>query len=240
MIKRLRQPRVSKTARRPRLWPCSASSEKKWESSRNSSPTIGCYASISMLRCSLLKVRANRRFLMKAVIGFTALTLLLYSIAGLADTNPLIGTWKLKSYVTTTTTGERSTPFGEHPSGYISYSADGRMQAIGTADGRIVPHDVALSDEERAILHRTMFAYAGTYTIGPDQVIHHVDISWNQIWNGTDQVRFYKLTRNILTITQPRGRSGLDGREGQSVLVWQKVVAPTLMSFAAFPQSLDY
>ena len=163
---------------------------------------------------------------MKVITALTGLTLFLYSIAGLADSNPLIGTWKLKSYVTTTTTGERSTPFGEHPSGYISYSADGRMQAIGTADGRIVPQDVALADGERAILHRTMFAYAGTYSIGPDKVIHHVDISWNQIWNGTDQVRFYRLTGDTLTITQPRGRSEVDGREGQSVLVWQKVAGP--------------
>jgi Lipocalin-like domain len=70
---------------------------------------------------------------MKAVTGLAGLTLLLFSMSGFADGNPLIGTWKLNSYVMTTTTGERSTPFGEHPSGYLSYSSDGRMHAIGTA-----------------------------------------------------------------------------------------------------------
>jgi Lipocalin-like domain len=162
---------------------------------------------------------------MKAATGFAGLTLLLFSMSGFADGNPLIGTWKLKSYVMTTTTAERSTPFGEHPSGYLSYSPDGRMHAIGTADGRIMPHDIAATDEERAKLHRTMFAYAGTYSVEPGKVIHHVDISWNQVWNGTDQVRFYKLIGDTLTITTARGRSSYDGRESQSVLVWQKVAA---------------
>jgi len=68
----------------------------------------------------------------------------------------LLGTWKLKSYVTTTGTGEKSTPYGEHPIGYLSYSADGRMQAIGTSSGRIAPLDLALTDEERVALHETM------------------------------------------------------------------------------------
>lgn len=56
-----------------------------------------------------------------------------------------------------------------------------------------------------------------------DKVIHHIDISWNQIWNGTDQIRFYKLSGNTLTITSARARSPYDGRDGQFVLVWEKV-----------------
>jgi hypothetical protein len=161
---------------------------------------------------------------MKAVTGFAGLTLLLFSIAGLADGNPLLGTWKLKSFVTTTTTGEKSSPFGEHPNGYLSYSADGRMHAIGTADGRIVPREVVPTDEERLMLHKTMFAYAGTYSVETDRVIHHVDISWNQFGNGTDQV--HKVTGKTLTITTSRAKSPYDGREGVSVLIWEKVAGP--------------
>jgi hypothetical protein len=160
---------------------------------------------------------------MRAVNGISALALLLISAAGIADENRLLGTWKLKSFVTTTTTGEKSNPFGEHPTGYLSYSADGRMHAIGTADGRIVPQSVVPTDEERLRLHKTMFAYAGTYSVETGKVIHHVDISWNQAWNGTDQVRFYKLDGKILTITTARAKSPNDGREGVSVLVWEKL-----------------
>ena len=56
-----------------------------------------------------------------------------------ASGNPLLGTWKLKSYVVTAGAGEKSTPYCEYPTGYLSYAADGRMQAIGTSSGRIVP-----------------------------------------------------------------------------------------------------
>jgi hypothetical protein len=55
-------------------------------------------------------------------------------------------------------------------------------------------------------------------------VIHHVDISWNQAWTGTDQIRFYKLDGSILTITSAPNRNPVDGREGRSILVWEKVV----------------
>ena len=72
-----------------------------------------------------------------------------------------------------------------------------------------------------------MYAYAGTYTLEGDKVVHHVDISWNQAWTGTDLVRFYKLDGNILTITTAPNKSLVDGREGRGVLVWEKVKAPT-------------
>jgi len=98
---------------------------------------------------------------------------------------------------------------GEHPNGYLSYSSDGRMYAIITGDNRIKPHDVAPSDEERAKLHRTLTAYAGTYTVETDKVIHHVDISWNEAWTGTNQIRYYKLDGNTLTITSgPKQKPG--------------------------------
>ena len=68
-----------------------------------------------------------------------------------------------------------------------------------------------------------MFAYAGTYTADGEKVVHHVDVSWNQSWTGTDLVRFYKLNSNTLTITTAPARSAFDGEEGQFILVWEKV-----------------
>jgi lipocalin-like protein len=115
--------------------------------------------------------------------------------------NPLLGTWKLKSHVVTTAAGVRSTPYGENPTGYLSYSADGRMQVIGAANGRIVPAGPAPTNNERVALHDTMFAYAGTYSVEAGKVIHHVDISWNEVWTGTDQIRFFEVNGNTLTLT---------------------------------------
>jgi len=40
-------------------------------------------------------------------------------------------------------------------------------------------------------------------------------------------VRFYKLDGNTLTITTAPNKSSYDGQEGRTVLVWEKVKAPT-------------
>src|SRR5258706_8874426 len=64
------------------------------------------------------------------------------SKSALAAENPILGTWKLQSMVyEATATGERSSPFGDHPDGYLSYSADGRMYAIGVVEDRPKPCD---------------------------------------------------------------------------------------------------
>jgi hypothetical protein len=144
------------------------------------------------------------------------------SVAALADRNPLLGTWKLQSHVATTDAGERITLYGEHPTGYLSYSADGRMQAIGASDGRSAPPAPTWTADQRARLFDTMFAYAGTYTLESDKVTHHVDISWNHLWSGTDQVRFYKLTGNTLIITT-REVNPTTGTNAHYVVTWEKV-----------------
>jgi Lipocalin-like domain len=68
---------------------------------------------------------------------------------------------------------------------------------------------------------------APTYTLEGDKVTHHVDVSWNENWTGTDVVRFCKLEGNALTITTAPNKSGFDGREGRTVVVWEKVKRPT-------------
>jgi Lipocalin-like domain len=158
-----------------------------------------------------------------AAIVFALLLILLASAARSAD-NPLIGTWKLKSYVReVAATGERYNERGEHPNGYLAYSADGRMYAIITWENRIAPQDVVPTNDERIKLFGTMISYAGTYTFDAEKVVHHVDISWNQNWTGTDQVRFYKLDGDTLTITSALAKNFTDGREGRSILVWERL-----------------
>jgi hypothetical protein len=146
--------------------------------------------------------------------------------AGVAAENTILGTWKLRSLVyEAAATGQRSSPFGDHPDGYLSYSPDGRMYAIGVAADRPKPRDLVPTDEENVRLQGSMFAYAGTYTADGEKVVHHVDISWNQSWTGTDLVRFYMLEGNTLTITTARAQRAIDGEEGEFflVLVWDKV-----------------
>jgi pimeloyl-ACP methyl ester carboxylesterase len=138
----------------------------------------------------------------------------------------VLGTWKLRSYVREViATGQRHNQFGDEPDGYLGYAPDGRMYAIFTRGDRPAPRDVVPTEEEGVQLLGSMVAYAGTYTLGDKQVIHHIDISWNQGWTGTDQVRYFELDGDTLTITTAPYRSYLDGQEGRSILVWNKVAA---------------
>ncbi len=136
----------------------------------------------------------------------------------------MLGTWRLRTYVRERLSdGQRHNQFGEAPVGYIGYAPDGRMYAIFTRDDRVVPRDVVPTDEEGVQLLGTMVAYAGTFSLGENVVVHHIDTSWNQAWTGTDQIRHFVLEGDTLTITTAPYKSYLDGTMGRSILVWSKV-----------------
>ena len=78
--------------------------------------------------------------MIKFASALLALLLILPATAARTADNPLLGTWKLKSYVReVAATGESYNERGEHPDGYLSYAADGRMYAITTWDNRAAP-----------------------------------------------------------------------------------------------------
>jgi hypothetical protein len=138
--------------------------------------------------------------------------------------NPLLGTWKLRSYTRQdAVTGEQSNPLGVHPAGYLNYSPEGRMMGILVGDNRQVPSGPIPTDSEVLALFKGLVAYAGTYAIDGNRITHHVDASWNEAWTGTQQTRFYKLDGSILTLTTALSRSGLGAPMGVSTLVWERV-----------------
>lgn len=81
------------------------------------------------------------------------------------------------------------------------------------------PADLAkITDQERAELFKTMIAYGGTYTRDAKTITHHLAISWNQIWAGTDQVRNIKFDgRKVILSTNPQPRPQ-DGEVAISIL----------------------
>jgi hypothetical protein len=105
-----------------------------------------------------------------------------FSAAGNAQCNfSVVGTWKLVSVASTTDKDETDkAALGQHPSGLLTYTADGRMMAIISDDGRkplSIPDRVAAPAEERAQAYSTFMAYAGRYTFTCDKVVHHVEVA---------------------------------------------------------------
>jgi hypothetical protein len=140
-------------------------------------------------------------------------------------TDQLYGTWRLVSFTRTiVATGETTDIFGKASHGFISYSRDGRMIVLYVKDQRPKPTDLAkMTDQERADLFKTMVAYGGTYTFDGKTITHHVDISWNQIWTGTDQLRNIRFVgRKVILSTNPQP-SSIDGKMSISVLAWEKL-----------------
>jgi hypothetical protein len=128
----------------------------------------------------------------------------------------LLGTWKLVSWQREiVATGERSDALGPSPLGYFNYGADGRVLLLIVRRDRAAPQAGAPTDAEKLALFDSMLAYAGTYTLDEEKIIHHIDASWNEAWTGTNQVRFYKLDGNTLTI---RGAPARDPHIGQEVV----------------------
>jgi hypothetical protein len=139
----------------------------------------------------------------------------------------LYGSWTLVSWTRRLLdTGETVEAFGKTPRGFLSYGRDGRVFFIMTKENRARPDDLArLTDAERAELYNTMVAYAGTYTFDGTVATCHVDVSWNEAWTGTAQVRHVKFEDDRL-VWSTNPQSGVDGQRSQSVFVWEKLRGP--------------
>ena len=140
--------------------------------------------------------------------------------------NP-VGDWALVSMTfVNTDTGEVTQPWGAKPVGQLTYSANGRMIAVLTADPKDRKPVVPTSDkatEERAALYASSSAYTGTWGAVGNTVTHKVDVAVNASWVGTDQVRYVRLAKDDLTIdTAPI--LGTDGKTKYKIsLVWKRI-----------------
>jgi hypothetical protein len=140
------------------------------------------------------------------------------SAARAAESGALIGNWKLVSWQVVVG-NETQNPFGSHPTGYLLLTREGRAMALTTADARKPGEGIA----ERAALHKSMLAYSGKYRIEGDDFITTVDISWNEIWNGTEQRRHYRIEGDRLFIESAPAPSILyPGKTDFRRLVWER------------------
>ncbi len=129
----------------------------------------------------------------------------------------LIGAWKLTALqFEFADSGERVDLFGQEPLGRILVTEGGDFMTVITSSDR-----AALSDA--AQLFKTMMAYAGKFRIEGDKLVIRCDVSWHPVWAGTEQVRFFSLDGDRLTLRSPKqAHPQYPDRLGHGVIDWQR------------------
>ena len=120
----------------------------------------------------------------------------------------LVGTWKLQSIIARTPNKDTIYPWGENPFGRLMYDSIGNVSVFLMKTGR---SKFASDDrmegtaEEKLEAFEGSLAYCGTYEIDEDEgtITHHVEGASFPNWEETDQLRFFKLSGNQLTLTTP-------------------------------------
>lgn len=160
----------------------------------------------------------------RAFVFFAALLLVLSVSATALAADELYGTWRLVSFKrTTVATGETTDMFGASPKGMLFFGRDGRVFSLLTSDKRPNVPAEKLTDLDRAELFKTMVAYTGTYTFDGKTLKLRVDVSWNESWNGMEQVRNARIEGKKLYISADPAIGALDGKLRTSVFTWEKV-----------------
>lgn len=131
----------------------------------------------------------------------------------------LAGSWKLTSWTIQIIGGEAKEPFGPNPKGRAAFTPDGYVTFFIVAANR----KPAANNEESAALLKSLMAYGGKFTIDGDKFVTKVDMSWNELFTGQDQVRFFKLDGDKLTIRTAEQVSAVyPGKKVVGTLSWER------------------
>jgi hypothetical protein len=132
----------------------------------------------------------------------------------------LVGIWIIESFqMEDCATGKRTQPWGEHPSGMVMFSPQGRMSALITPDDRSDP----TTEADEAAAFRSMLAYSGRYRLEPpNRLVTTVDIAWFRPWVGTEQIRYCDLSGDRLALqssplNMPQQKTGMF-----AVVTWRR------------------
>lgn len=113
------------------------------------------------------------------------------------DNAKLLGIWKLVSFeAEIQATGQKEPLMGQHPTGYIIFTPEGRGMFMLTGEGRKAPQTI----QDRADLLNSLVAYTGMYRLEGDKWITKIDVAWNPEWVGTEQTRFFKVDGDRLQV----------------------------------------
>jgi len=139
----------------------------------------------------------------------------------------LVGTWTLVSAKTTSDKGAVQDMYGPNPTGFLTYTTDGRMSVI-VADSRRKPLFSSGAPAAEAITEAfsSFTAYAGSYTVTGDRVTHHIEVSSYQDFVNTDEMSSIEIQGDRLTL---RAGQLVDRATSQpnSEIIWERMKPKT-------------
>jgi Lipocalin-like domain len=122
-----------------------------------------------------------------------------------------VGTWDLVEYRLIRADGAVRKPWGDHVAGLLIYSYDGHMSAtlMPSVRRKAAPPETAASPEtmigatDMSRRSARCIAYAGTFSVDAETIIHHVEVSVFPRWVGLPQVRYYEVSESQLILKTP-------------------------------------
>jgi len=120
-------------------------------------------------------------------------------------TEQLVGTWKLVSASSRDTSGNlNEPPYGLNPTGFLTYTKDGRVTALISHGGRKpLSAKPPLLLEQQAEAFKTFLAYGGHYRLDGDKVVHSIEISSVQNYVNKELVRTLKFQDDEIVLLTP-------------------------------------
>ncbi len=111
------------------------------------------------------------------------------------------------------------TYMGKAPCGYLVLTPTRAINFYAAENRKF-----GTSVDEKAALFDSLVGWGGAYRVEGSKLVFSVDVSWNEIWNGKDQIRNFELSGNRLILTsdpQPWARD-----PSKTIIVrqvWEKV-----------------
>ncbi len=137
----------------------------------------------------------------------------------------LIGTWKQISG-TVEEVGSKSgaqSGLSSAPNGYLNFAPDGRLLMLTVDSSRKKPASNPPSPAEAEALFRSLIAYAGTYHVDGNTVTYDLDVSWNELWTGTKQLRYWRIEGDRLLVHTPEIVNPMSGKKSIHHVTFQRV-----------------
>ena len=140
--------------------------------------------------------------------------------------SPVLGIWKLISLQTEADDGTVTYPFGRDVAGLLMIDAKGyfSVQLMDTKRPSFKSGDPRDgTPEELKTAFEDYIGYYGTFDLDETQaaVIFHVRGAWLPNWIGGDQIRYYILSGNRMTISSPTLL--FDSKRVVPKLIWERV-----------------